>query len=243
MQPGVLPLSAVPNPQAAQQGSCGHGDCQQLQQGHPVHLAEAQVAQQVKLPLLRVVEHPVVPAGVGGFPHIAQALQAALQRTGKIGAEGINGIAYRTARLQAGQIFHARGRNGCRGVDTHPALAFEPDFCPGVGIALAHGPHAVHGVDFAALVAGDDAGGNLHIAHQHHKGVGNVLAKALFAVEPEGVSGMLARNARCQCVGIAANPQGLEHGFDLFFGRAVGQPGIVEKTLRQLARARIQPRR
>ena len=164
-----------------------------------------------------------------------------MQHAGQAGADCFNGRAHCAARLQAGKVFYPAGRYRGRGVDAHPAPAFEPDFRPGMGVALAHGPHAVHGVKFAALVAGHDAGGNAHIAHQYHECVGNVLAKAFFAVKPESVGRVLAREARCQGIAVVAVAQGVEHGLYLFCGGAVGQFGVVEKALRQLARAWIQP--
>ena len=243
VQPGVLPLPGQPGPERDYGCHAGQRGAQQLRQRRPADVGKSQLAQQVELAILRVVEYPVVPAGVGGIPEIAHALQAALQHAGKFGVDGVDGIAHRTACLQAGKVFYPAGRDGGGWVDAHPAFLRQPDFSPGVGIALAHGEHAVHGVEFAALVAGNDACGNVHIAHQHHKSVGNVFAKALLAVEPEHVGCVLAREAWRQGIGVAARAQALQHGSDLLFGAAVCQSRFVKQLPGQFAGARVQARR
>jgi hypothetical protein len=84
-----------------------------------------------------------------------------------------------------------------------------------MGIAVAHGPVIVHAVAVAALVAGHDARGHSHAAHEHGKGRGDVLAKALLAVKPEVIGGVDAvHHAGLQCVGVAAGFQALQGGGD-----------------------------
>ena len=98
----------------------------------------------------------------------------------------------RRQRLTGGQrgldaLFDAR-RGDCGGrVDALPTHARQPDFRPGVGVRLADGEDAVDRVDFAALIAGDDACRDAGGPHQHYVGAGVVLAEAASGREEEVV--------------------------------------------------------
>ena len=70
---------------------------------------------------------------------------------------------------QAIEVGGAAGGHGGGWVNTYPALASQPHFRPGMCIALAHGPIAVHAVDFATLVAGNNARRHTQCAHQQYK--------------------------------------------------------------------------
>jgi hypothetical protein len=94
------------------------------------------------------------------------------------------------AAAQAAAALHALGRHRGGGVGAHPAFAGLPVLGPGVGVALAHDPVAVHRARVGALVAGDDARRHVQRAHHDHEGGGEVLAEAQLAVEPELVDGV-----------------------------------------------------
>ena len=167
---------------------------------------------------MRVVDDPLVPAVVDGFPDGAQLLHRA----------DVDKIAHRTGKgplrcAQALELPDPAGRDRACGVHAGPALASNPHFGPGVGIAVAHGPVVVHAVAVAALVAGDDARRHAHAAHEHGKGRCNVLAKALLAVKPEVVGGVNAvHHAGLQCVGVAARFQLLQGCCDQSSGIHIG---------------------
>ena len=97
-----------------------------------------------------------------------------------------------------------------------------------MGVALAHGEHAVHGVDFAPLVTGDDARRYTHVAHQHDESIGDVLAKTFLGIKPECIGGVFARQFGRQRVGIATRSQTLQHGLNLLFAGALRQRWIVQ---------------
>jgi hypothetical protein len=91
---------------------------------------------------------------------------------GGIGAHRIADIAFDALR---------RDRRG--GIDAHPAAPVDPDFIPGVRIALAQDPIIREAIERAALVAGDDARGYSGGAHQDGKRRGIVAAKSALGVE------------------------------------------------------------
>ena len=112
-----------------------------------------------------------------------------------------------------------------------------------MGVALAHGEHAVHGVDFAPLVTGDDARRYTHVAHQHDESIGDVLAKTFLGIKPECIGGVFARPLGRQRVGVATRSQTLQHGLHLLSAGALHQRWIVQQLVCQFAGARVQPRR
>ena len=126
-----------------------------------------------------VVHHPLLPVKLAFGAEFApplpiaaashQLLLAALQRGGEA-------------------LLDAVAAHGGGGVDTQPGFFFgQPHFGPGVGIFAAHLPEATVGVVFAALIAGDHAGGYAGGAHDGHKAFGVVFAEAAAVVEHEVV--------------------------------------------------------
>ncbi|MNV35211.1 hypothetical protein D3C71_1266520 [compost metagenome] len=200
----------------------------------PARRFKPQRLEQVHLAALGVVEHPLVPAVVDGFPHGPQVLHHAR-------AEGAQGVGERTlGRAQTLELAHAVRRDGACGVYTHPATPLHPDFGPGMGIGVAHRPVAIHGVALAALVARDDACWHIHGAHQHHEGRGNVFAKAFLAVKPELVGGVLAIDAWIEGVVVAPCAQALQDGIHQNFRAGVRQCRVCPHLCRQLQGARIE---
>ncbi len=185
---------------------------------------------------LRVVEHPLVPAVVDGLPHGA--------RPGGDAAadDGVHRRAEHAARrLQALEVADAGRRDGSGRVHAHPAAAREPDFGPGMGVRLPHGPVAVHAIHLAALVARHDACRNAGRAQQHCEGRRDVLAEARLLVEPEGIRRVLGVDARLQRVAVAARAQPLQRGLHEGRGAARGDGRLRQHLPGQGTRARIEP--
>ena len=104
-------------------------------------------------------------------------------------------------------------------------------------MALPHHQVAVLQRRVGALVAGDHTGRHIQRTHHHHEGGGEVLAKALLAVEPELVDGMAA-----QLVAIEARRQRVAEagGADVAQHR-VGERGRIGLCISGLAAQRGGP--
>ena len=195
---------------------------------------KADVFEQIELLALGVVEHQLGPGVVDCFPCRAQLKGQARIQVGQRLTYDI---------LWCGQpLKRARSAGGdSRGwVDPYPATAFDPDFCPGVGIALPDGPKTIDRILLTALVARDDPGGYIECAHQNDKARGYVLAKTFFFVKPELVGRVLPVHTGLQGVGIAAGAQLVYSHIHQRSAARLGIAGITPDFIGQCQRSRVK---
>ena len=107
-----------------------------------------------------------------------------------------------------------------------------------MGIALAHHPEVVNGVELSPLVAGDDARRNAQRAHQHHEGGGDVFTKPLLAIKPEFIGAVGAEHAGLQGVDVASGAQTVQHHADE--GAGIGLRCLPAHLSGQLPGARVE---
>ena len=103
------------------------------------------------------------------------------------GNAGTKGAAVFAAQAVAGKATlqdTVRGDGGSR-VETHPAFAVKPQFCPGVRRFFAHHPVAGKRVQFAALIADDHPRRYANTARRQHHRAGVVFAEADAVAEEE----------------------------------------------------------
>ena len=208
-----------PQPQHPCDGERTDDGCADPHEGDPVRGIEAPIAQQGHLFLPGVLQHPHVPAVVGG---VCVGPQPAPDRRVEPlqGLWQLLGIADGWAGAINAVGGHRRGR-----VDARPATLWRPVFGPCVGIAVAHDVQAVHRVDLGALEARDHASGHAHRPEDHDEGGGVVLAKAGLAVQPEAVDGMGAWEAIAEASG------GFRLGLASLALRVFRRQGVAEATL------------
>ena len=212
-QPRVLAAALPECPRDPTQAGGDDQRDQYIGQILPSRRTEADILEQVELGGLVVVEHPLVPTVVGGFPKGAQLRERGgtdgRQRAGKDVGRRLKPL---NGSDPSGR--HHRGR-----VYAHPAAPRKPDFRPGMGVTLPHYPETVHSVALAALVTGDDTRRNVQRAHQDHEGRRDVFAKAFFAVEPEFVGGVVAKYPWIEGVAVTATAQTLKYSGEQRFRR------------------------
>ena len=237
---GQQPVPTVhPRPAPEQGGHAdrrhgGEHDAQQPRRILPARRRQPQPPQQIELTGGAVVQYPVVPALVGRVPDRAHALQQGRIDPHHGGGDEPRGRA---------QPLAGRGAVGADiggGVDAHPAGVRQPDFGPGVGVALPHRPPPVDGVVLPTLVAGYHPRRDVQRAQGDDEGRGNVFTKTRPPVEPEFVRGVAAIDARLQRVAVAALAQVAQDGFDQDWGGGLAQlapqrvgpcqrPGVVAR--------------
>ena len=113
--------------------------------------------------------------------------------------------------MQALQRAGAPRRHRRSRVNPNPALVFQPNFGPGMGVSLAHDKETIQGIHLPALVASDHTCRDVQRAHQNDKRGGNVLTKPFPAVKPEFIGAVLDKQPGLQGVGVTAAAQSLQH--------------------------------
>ncbi len=102
----------------------------------------------------------------------------------------------------ADTLLDAVGRDCRSGIDAHPAAAGEPNFGPSMRIGLAHDEVIADLIEFAALVAGDDARRHAAGTHQKREAAGVMLAEAALGFEQKVIYAIGAQTRRMQGVNI-----------------------------------------
>ena len=125
-----------------------------------VRLGDAQQPSRFVLRMLIEAQDALAPQlaqGVEPQPRVGEPRRASLPAPGQR-------LVSRDTSLDAALDPPGRDRRGR--IDPQPAVALDPDFVPGVGVALAQDPVVGEAIERSALIAGDDAGRDAGGAHQ-----------------------------------------------------------------------------